>query len=273
MAKEYTILTVEKKDHIGWIWLNNPDKLNVMGPSFWEEFPLAVREVADDEEVRVAIISGKGRAFSAGLDLKTMGSFSSPSEGGGLAGGRYKLLQEIEKLQDSFTLIEECPKPFIAAAHGFCIGGGLDLISTCDIRLASRDATFSLREARMAIVADLGSLQRLPAIIGKGVLRELAFTGKDIDAERAKEIGLVNEIFPDHEALLQAAEGMAREIAQNSPLVTQGIKRVLNFGEGKSVRDSLHHVATWNSAFLVSEDLLEAFQAFAQKRPPEFKGK
>lgn len=273
MDKEYTIFTIEKKDHVGWIWLNNPDKLNVMGPGFWEEFPRAVQDVAEDEDVRVAVIAGRGRAFSAGLDLKTMGSFSSPGEGGGLAGGRMKLLREIEKLQEAFTLIEECPKPFIAAVHGFCIGGGLDLISTCDLRLASQDAVFSLREARMAIVADLGSLQRLPAIIGKGIVRELAFTGKDIDAGRAKEIRLVNEVYPDQDTLFAAAEELAREIAEKSPLVIQGIKQVLNFSEGKSTRDALHHVATWNAAFLVSEDLLEAFQAFVQKRPPEFKGR
>ncbi|MDD5222567.1 MAG: crotonase/enoyl-CoA hydratase family protein [bacterium] len=268
---DYKVIAIEKKGHVAWLWLNNPDKLNVMGKPFWTDFPLAVRELADDPEVWVVVVAAKGRAFSAGLDLKTMGSISAGAEG--MLAGRDKLLEEIMHLQEAFTMIEDCPKPFIAAVHGFCIGGGLDLMATCDIRLASADAVISLREARMAIVADLGSLQRLPAIIGKGHLRELAFTGKDIDAARAKEIQLLNEVYPDQNALYAAADKLAGEIANNSPLVVQGIKRILKFGEGKSVKDALQFVATWNSSFLVSEDLIEAFQAFAQKRPAEFKGR
>jgi enoyl-CoA hydratase len=269
----YKVIAIEKKGHVAWLWLNNPDKLNVMGKPFWTDFPLAVREVADDPEVWVVVVAAKGRAFSAGLDLKTMGGSIGMDGSEGLLGGRDKLLKEIMHLQEAFTLIEESPKPFIAAVHGFCIGGGLDLMAVCDIRLASADTVISLREARMAIVADLGSLQRLPAIIGKGMLRELAFTGKDIDAARAKEIRLLNEIYPDQNALYAAADKLANEIAGNSPLVVQGIKQVLNYGEGKSVKEALQFVATWNSSFLLSEDLMEAFQAFAQKRPPEFKGR
>jgi len=269
----YKVIAIEKKGHVAWLWLNNPDKLNVMGKPFWTDFPLAVRELADDPEVWVVVVAAKGRAFSAGLDLKTMGGSIGMDGSDGMLGGRDKLLTEIMHLQEAFTLIEESPKPFIAAVHGFCIGGGLDLMAACDIRLASADTVISLREARMAIVADLGSLQRLPAIIGKGQLRELAFTGKDIDAARAKEIRLLNEVYPDQNALYAAAEKLANEIAGNSPLVVQGIKRVLNYGEGKSVKDALRFVATWNSSFLLSEDLMEAFQAFAQKRPPEFKGR
>ncbi len=270
---DYKVIAIEKKGHVAWLWLNNPDKLNVMGKPFWTDFPLAVRELADDPEVWVVVVAAKGRAFSAGLDLKTMGGSIGMDGAEGMLGGRDKLLTEIMHLQEAFTLIEESPKPFIAAVHGFCIGGGLDLMAVCDIRLASADAVISLREARMAIVADLGSLQRLPAIIGKGMLRELAFTGKDIDAARAKEIRLLNEVYPDQNALYAAADKLANEIAGNSPLVVQGIKRILNFGEGKSVKDALQFVATWNSSFLLSEDLMEAFQAFAQKRPPEFKGR
>ena len=167
----------------------------------------------------------------------------------------------------------DCPKPVLAAIHGYCIGGGVDLASACDIRLASADAVFSVRETKVAIVADLGSLQRLPHIIGKGHVAELAYTGKDITAARAKEIGLVNEVFDDAEAVVSAARAMAAEIAANSPLAVEGTKAVLTAGEGRSVAEGLDYVAAWNAGFLQSDDLVEAMAAFMAKRPPEFRGR
>ena len=166
----------------------------------------------------------------------------------------------------------QCPKPVIAAVHGYCIGGGVDLIAACDIRLASADAVLSVREAKVAIVADLGSLQRLPAIIGAGHLAELAFTGKDIDAERAKAIGLVNDVAADAEGVLKAAYGLAQEIAANSPLAVQGTKAVLAANEGRTVAQGLEYVATWNAGMLASDDLTEAMVAFMERRPPKFTG-
>ena len=166
-----------------------------------------------------------------------------------------------------------CPKPVIAAVHGYCIGGGVDLIAACDIRLASADAVFSVREAKMAIVADLGSLQRLPAIISAGHLAELAFTGKDISAERAKEIGLVNDVAADAEGVHKAAHALAAEIAANSPIAVQGTKAVLAANEGRTVAEGLDYVATWNAGMLASDDLTEAVTAFMEKRPPKFTGR
>jgi enoyl-CoA hydratase len=157
--------------------------------------------------------------------------------------------------------------------HGACIGGGLDLVSACDVRLCSRDARFSLREVKVAMVADLGSLQRLPPIIGQGNTRELAFTGKTIDAERAERMGLVNEVLPTHEALAAAAAAMAGEIAHNPPLTVRGVKDVLGFGAGRSVAEGLAYVAAHNAAFLASEDLGEALAAFMEKREPRFSGR
>ena len=176
-------------------------------------------------------------------------------------------------MQRSVTSVAACPKPIIAAVHGYCIGGGVDLISACDIRVASTDAVFSVRETRVAIVADLGSLQRLPRIIGKGHVAELALTGKDISAARAKEIGLVNDVLPDADAALAAARELAGEIAANSPLAVQGTKAVLAACEDKSVAEGLDYVATWNAGFLSSDDLVEAMTAFMEKRPPEFRGR
>ena len=173
-------------------------------------------------------------------------------------------------MQRGFDAVERCRKPVIAAIGGLCIGGGVDLIAACDVRIASRDARFSVREVKVAMVADMGSLQRLPRIIGHGHTRELAFTGKDIDAERALRIGLVNDVYDDEPKLLEAARKLAREIADNPAVVVQGIKQVLAFGEGRSVADGERFVALWNAAFLASTDLVEAISAFAERRPPKF---
>ena len=153
------------------------------------------------------------------------------------------------------------------------LGGGVDLIAACDLRVASADAVFSVRETRIAIVADLGSLQRLPAIVGSAQARELALTGRDIDASRAHAIGLVNQIAADRDAAWVGAQALAAEIAANPPLTVRGVKQVLDYSAGKSIDDGLAYVAAWNAAFLASEDLGEAVAAFAQKRPPRFNGR
>ena len=174
--------------------------------------------------------------------------------------------------QVAITAGAVCPKPTIAAIHYWCIGGGIDLTTACDIRLCSVDSVFSVRETKIAIVADVGTLQRLPGIIGRGHVNELVFTGKDIDAARAKEIHFVNEVYPDKAATVAAAQEMAREIAANSPLAVQGVKDVLRYCEGKSVEDGLRYVAAWNSAFVQSDDLTEAMQAFMERREPQYTG-
>jgi enoyl-CoA hydratase len=192
--------------------------------------------------------------------------------GDALAGPRTDFLGKIRILQQSVTAVAACRKPVIAAVSGWCIGGGVDVIAAADIRLASADAKFSVREVKVAIVADLGSLQRLAGIVGEGHLRELALTGKDIDAARAEKIGLVNDVHADQDALLAAARELAAEIAANPPLVVQGTKDVLGHEREQRVADGLRYVAAWNAAFLPSKDLGEAVQAFTERRPPEFTG-
>jgi len=263
-------LGVEVRDSIAMVTLQT----RTMPPAFFEELGTVFRDLAGKPELRAVIIEGTGKAFTYGLDLPAaMGAMGPYLGGGALAGPRSELLALIRRWQASFDAVASCPVPVIAAVHGWCIGGGLDLISACDIRLASRDAKFSLRETRSAIVADMGSLQRLPPIIGKGATRELAFTGKDIDADRALQIGLVNAVHDDQAAVRQAALDMAREIAANAPLTVRGVKDVLDFSEGKSIADGLEYVAAWNSAFVASEDLGEAIAAFMAKRPPDYKGR
>lgn len=264
---------VTKKDRIAEVKLLGPGKGNAMGPDFWRELPGVFADLDRDDEVRAVVVHGSGDHFSYGLDLMAMMQDIGPHVSGEqLAKQRTALLDLIGEYQKAFDNVQSCRKPVVAAVHGWCIGGGVDLIAACDVRLCTRDARFSVREVKLAIVADLGSLQRLPPIIGEGHTRELAFTGKDIDAARAERIGLVNHVYEDHDSLLAAAREMAAEIAGNPPLTVQGAKAVMNHVSSRPVREGLDYVAVWNSAFLQSKDLMEAIQAFAEKRPPTFRG-
>jgi enoyl-CoA hydratase len=263
------LISVEGSDGVAVVSL----KTLTMPPSLFDEIGEIFRDLAKQRNLRAVVVDSAEKVFTYGLDLPAAMGVLGPFLGGGtLAGPRFDLLAVIRRWQGCFEAVASCPVPVIAAIHSWCIGGGLDLVSACDIRLASRDAKFSLRETRIAIVADLGSLQRLPPIIGQGATRELAFTGKDIDADRALQIGLVNAVFEDREALRQAAMDMAKEIAGNAPLTVRGVKDVLNFGADKPVSVGLEYVAAWNSAFVASEDLGEALAAFMSKRTPNYKG-
>jgi enoyl-CoA hydratase len=265
-------LRVEIREHVAHVTLRGPGKGNAMGPDFWRECPRVFEALDRDESVRAIVVSGDGNHFTYGLDLPAMMGDLGPMVSEGLAAARTKLHDKVIELQRSFQAIASCRKPVIAAIAGWCIGGGVDMITACDIRVCSRDAKFSVREVKVAMVADLGSLQRLPAIIGHGPTRELAFTGKDIDSARALRINLVNEVYETKESLLEAANAMAREIAQNPPLVVQGVKQVLESAHAPAVDAGLRYVAAWNSAFLPSKDLGEAFGAFLERRPPKFSG-
>jgi enoyl-CoA hydratase len=273
MTFKSDVLTLEQDGPVATLWLDNPDRRNAMGPDLWTDLPLAMSALADAPLVRAVVIAAKGTAFTVGLDLKTRGGMlvQDGSEGSDVA-RRKAFYREIRALQAAISSVADCPKPVIAAVHGYCIGGGIDLITACDIRLAAADATFSVRETRMAMVADLGTLQRLPKIIPKGHVAELVYSGKDIAADRARQIGLVNDVYSDTASLWSAAAALAREIAANSPLSVQGSKAVLAACEGRSVGEALDYVALWNASFLKSNDLIEAITAFQEKRPPTFKG-
>jgi enoyl-CoA hydratase len=273
MADNLVSLQVKHSGHVAEVTLLGPGKGNAMGPDFWRELPIVFRGLDADPQVRAVVLTGSGKHFSYGLDLPAMmGGWGDMLAGDSLAGPRTRFLDEVRTLQDSVTAVAECRKPVIAAVSGWCIGGGVDLIAAADIRLASRDAKFSVREVKVAIVADIGSLQRLSGIIGEGHLRELAFTGKDIDAARAERIGLVNDVYEDQDTLLAAARELAGDIAGNPPLVVQGVKDVLDHDRGPRVAAGLRYVSTWNAAFLPSKDLGEAVQAFLARRDPEFTG-
>ncbi len=271
---EYEFYRVEKKGAVAWVFLNRPEKKNAMGPAAWKE-PIEIFEDLDrDDEIRAIVIAGVGPCFSSGIDLVGMmpelGELMEADQKGGV---KWRLLPKIKKLQDAISCIEWCKKPVIAAIHGHCIGAGLDMSTACDIRICSEDAKFCLKEAAVGFVADVGVLQRIPLIVGQGHARELAYSAKTITAQRAKEILLVNDVFPTKEALFEGAQVLAEDIAANSPLAVQASKDVLNFGVGKGIDDGLNYVASMSANIIPSNDLTEAVTAFMEKRKPKFTGK
>lgn len=266
--------TVTIADHVAEVALRAQGKASRQGPEFWLEMPALFAWLDASDDVRAILIRGEGEGFSHGLDLSAMapdlGAVFAPT---GSARERTRLYELIQRMQRAITCVAACKKPVIAAIHGWCVGAGVDLASACDVRVCAADAKFSVREVKLAIVADVGSLARLPAIIGEGATRELAFTGDDIDAARALRLGLVSDVLPTPEALWAHARALAARIAANPPLVVQGVKQVLNARSERAAEDSLRTVAMWNAAFLPSGDLAEAMAAFAQRREPKFSGR
>ena len=273
--RDLVSLSVERDGAVATVTLLGPGKGNAMGPDFWRETPDVFRELDADEGVRAVVLTGSGAHFSYGLDLAAYGQqwAASLGEDGGLARPRTRLHDQVREMQSALDAVAACRTPVVAAIDGWCIGGGVDLIAACDVRYASEAARFSVREVRVGMVADMGSLQRLPAIIGDGHLRELALTGKDVTAERAAAIGLVNEVFPTADETRAAAREFADQVAANPPLVVQGVKQVLDAERAARVEAGLRYVAAWNAAFLPSADLAEAMTAFRERRDPRFTGR
>ncbi|MDI9977412.1 crotonase/enoyl-CoA hydratase family protein [Rhodococcus sp. IEGM 1307] len=268
----YSALQISVSEYVATVTLLNSGSNPSMGVAHFEELPLAFAWLEDDDDVRSIIVRGGEGNFSFGLDLVDMHPLLDLARPGASASERQAFLRSIIELQTAFSSVASISKPVIAAVDGWCIGAGVDLISSVDVRLATQSAKFSIRETRMAMVADLGSLQRLVGIIGDGHLRDLALTGRDIAADEAQQIGLINRAFTDSEALYTAAAQLAQQMARNSPLVLSGIKEVLGNERESRVRAGLRFVAAWNAAFMASQDLLEARNAFLERRTANFTG-
>jgi enoyl-CoA hydratase len=268
-VSEYSAFTVELTDHIAHVQINRPDKVNAMNAAFWREI-IEIFEWADStDEVRVVVLSGAGKHFSSGIDLMMLASVAS--ELGKDVGRNARLLRrKILQMQASFSAVDQCSKPVLAAIQGYCIGGAIDLVSACDLRYAADDALFSIREIDMGMAADVGTLQRLPRIIGDGMMREMAYTGRNVDAAEAQRIGLVNRTFSDLAQLLEGVFAIARDIAAKSPLAISGTKRMIGYMRDHRVDDGLEYVATWNAAMLQSPDLKLALTAHMGKHKPVF---
>lgn len=270
MAAAYEHLEIERDGRVATLWLNRPDKLNALSDDMWADIPDAVSSLDSDDEIRVIVLAGRGKAFTVGIDLDMLVGLqpTGPSP----AARSFQVYTEIKRLQETVNCLADTAKPVIAAIHGYCLGGGANLISACDIRLASSEATFSIRETKLGLVADIGALQRLPGIVGNGVTAEMAMTGADYPASWALEKGLVSRVFESTDDLFEGARELADEIASNSPLVTRGIKRILQANDGRTLDQSLDYMAQWNSSFLISNDLMEAISASIEKRNPDFTG-
>ncbi|GAB3794229.1 crotonase/enoyl-CoA hydratase family protein [Spirosoma humi] len=274
MNQTYQSVSFALANGVMTVSLLGPGKGNAMGPEFWEELPIAMDEISAMPDVRCIIFRGSGDHFSYGLDVaRMMPRIASMATGNPMANERRKLMAQIRFMQSGFVKIHESAKPVIAAVHGWCIGGGVNMIAAADIRLCSRDAKFSLREAKLAITPDIGGLQFLPHLIGQGFTREMAFTGGDYDAAFAERVGLVNHVYDTPDALFEAANTLARQIADNPAAAVQGAKEVLNYSINKSIEDGLQYVAVWNSSQMPSVDFGEAMQATLEKRKAEFNKK
>jgi enoyl-CoA hydratase len=272
MSDDYTVIRLDRNGPIAEVVLDNPKKLNAMSPAFFDEFGRIFREIDEDESIHVAIVWAEGRLFCAGLDLFASGIGSKAATEESEAIRKMRMYRHVLKLQDDISAPERCRKPVIAAVHNHAIGGGVDISTACDIRLCTEDATFAIHETKIGLVADVGTLQRITPIVGKGMAREMAYTGKRIPSDQALATGLVNHVYPDKETMLEAARALAQEIAANSTLAVQGTKQVLQYAEEHTIAEGLDHIAHWNTSFMASNDLKEAIDAFKEKREPKFTG-
>ncbi len=269
----YTCFDVETKDDIAHIRMIRPDKANSMIPEFWDELPQIVNQLSDGNDARAIVLSAEGRHFCSGMDLSVFADnndVSVQSNAKHISRQRASFRTTALQLQRTFSCLEESRLPVLSAIQGACIGGGIDMVSATDLRYATKDAFFCIQEINIGMTADVGTLQRMPKLVPEGVVRELAYTGRNMSASEAKERGFVNEIYEDQDAMDDAILEIAKQIASKSPMAIWGTKQTLNYGRDHSVADSLEYIATWNAAMFDPDDMAEAFMAQTENRDAEF---
>ncbi|TAE00079.1 MAG: crotonase/enoyl-CoA hydratase family protein [Bacteroidetes bacterium] len=267
---ENTRFLVKTEQHIAHVSINRADKANAFDLQTWADMKQIFQDLDNNPEVRVIVLSAEGKHFCSGIDLTVLMSLQQQLTSTCNGRKAEQLRKFILDLQATVNAIEDCKKPVLAAIHGGCIGGGVDIILACDMRYCSEDAFFCVKEIEMGMVADLGTLQRLPKIIASGIAREMAFTGRNVGGKEAEKIGLVNNCYADKELMLENVKKIAESIASYSPLSVRGTKEMLNYTRDHSVADGLNYIATWNAGMLISADLTEAMQAKMQKRSTKF---
>ena len=272
-STKYKSFEVDISDHVANLVLSRPDELNTMSRDFWVELGDVLEEINKNSEVRVVVMSSTGKHFCAGMDLSAFsnGVDNIPDEKkpdhARIGEAVYRVAKE---LQGYITSLEKIRVPVIAAIHGGCIGGAVDLVTACDIRLASKDAFFCIQEINIGMAADVGTLQRLPKIIPDSKMREMAYTGRRMYADEAKETGLVSDTYESQEEMLAAANELARVIASKSPVAIYGLKAVMNYSRDHSVSEGLEYNALWSGAMLSQKDMTEAITANMEKRDASF---
>ena len=269
----YPFFEIEKDPatKTAFLFLNRPEKRNAMNDDFWWGLPKVVADIEADPEIRCCVVAGRGKSFSTGLDIEDFFKGRKDIVRSDTADSREELYTMIKEMQSGLNAIADADTIFIAAVHRHCIGGGLDLAAACDLRFCTKDASFSLREAKVAIIADMGSLQRLPAIIGQGNTRLMALTGGDFGGEAVAQMGLVQQVYENVDEMYAETKKLAVEIAANPNLAVRGTKRILNYLLNHPQKDALEHVVLYNTAFIDSLDLREIGEAFVNKRRPVFR--
>ena len=266
----WTCFNVSIEDQVAHIQMKRPEAMNTMNKAFWSELPAIVRDINDNARARCIVISSTGKHFCAGMDLQV---FANVGEGGGqtdrhVAGESFR--KHVHALQDTFSCLDEARMPVIAAIQGGCIGGAVDFTSACDIRYCTADAFFTIMEINIGMTADVGTFPRLCKLIPEGWVREMAYTGRRLPAAKAKEIGLVNEVYADHASMLSAVMVTAREIATKNPVAVSGSKVMINYARDHSTDDALDYIAVWQTGMLAREHMKEAFASQQEKRPAKY---
>jgi enoyl-CoA hydratase len=263
MTPSFETLELSTEEQVATVHLNRPDKANAMNGAMWDELQSCFEWLDQEPAVRVVILAGNGKHFCAGLDLAVFGDVHSESSDPARRAEQFRRM--VLRLQGNLTAIEKCRVPVLAAIHNTCIGGGVDMTCCADMRYATEDAYFSIREIDIGMTADVGTLQRLPRIIPDGVVRELAYTGRNMDAEEAREVGFVNRVFENKETMMREVTAIARAIASKSPLAVRGTKEMMLFSRDHSVSEGLNYIATWNSGMMSQVDLQAGMQAQMNK--------
>ncbi len=270
----YECFEVSIKDKIAHVILNRPEKRNSMNPAFWEELPEIIKDIDYESKARVIVLSSTGPHFTSGLDVSSFGAVSNPAVDGDKETRKLQagtaFYDNVLHMQESFSCIEKCRVPVLAAIQGGCTGGGVDLVTACDIRYATEDAFLTIFETNIGMTADVGTFPRLIKLIPEGYVREMAYTGRRVSAGEAKSMGLINQVFADQETMIQAVMAIARDIASKAPLAVYGCKRMINYARDHSTADGLDYIAIWNATHLQIEEIQEAMTANAEKRPGNF---
>ena len=269
----YKCFAVSIENNIAHVVLNRPEKRNSMNPDFWRELPEIIKDIDLGAKARVIVVSSSGPHFSSGLDVSSfagIGQVDDEDQNTRRLQASAAFYDNVLHMQDSFSCIENCRVPVLAAIQGGCIGGGVDLVTACDIRYATEDAYLTIFETNIGMTADVGTFPRLVKLIPEGYVREMAYTGRRVSATEAKSMGLINQVYADHDTMLTSVLAIAADIAKKAPLAVYGCKRMINYARDHTTSDGLDYIAIWNASMLHVEEIQEAMASNAEKRPGNF---